>query len=109
MGPQTALDLALAAATEKDDGHRDFVGLHNLAKHIIHLREGSDAALLTISHLREFHQELVARPPQGQRAMPTMCLTSQMLAQKAVQFEVWKLRITSLEQRMQNVINLVSQ
>ena len=36
-----------------------------------------------------------------------MRLTNQMLAQKTVQFEVWKLRMTSLEQRMQNIINLV--
>ena len=36
-----------------------------------------------------------------------MRLTSQMLSQKTVQFEVWKLRMASLEQRMQNIINLV--
>lgn len=78
-----------------------------MAKHIIYLKEGSDAAVLTISHLREFHQELLEQPPQGQDAKPTMRLTCQMLKQKAVQFEVWKLRMTSLEQRMQNVINLV--
>ena len=80
-----------------------------MAKHIIHLKEGSNAAVLTTSHLQEFHQELLKQPPQGQDAMPTMRLTSQMLAQKAVQFEVWKLRMTSLEQRMQNIINLVRQ
>ena len=79
-----------------------------MAKHIIYLKEGSDAAVLTTSHLQKFHQELLKQPPQGQAAMPTMRLTSQMLAQKAVQFEVWKLRMTSLEQRMQNIINLVS-
>ena len=104
---QTALDLALPIATEKDDDHHDFVGLHNMAKHIIYLKEGSDAAALTICHLQEFHKELLKQPPQGQDAMPTMRLTSQMLKQKAVQFEVWKLRMTSLEQRMQNIINLV--
>ena len=78
-----------------------------MAKHIIYLKEGADAAALTVDHLQEFHQELLKEPPQGQSAMPTMRLTSQMLAQKAVQFEVWKLRVTSLEQRMQNIINLV--
>ena len=79
-----------------------------MAKHIVYLKEGADAAALTMGHLQEFHQELLKVPPQGQDAMPTMRLTSQMLAQKAVQFEVWKLRVTSLEQRMQNIINLVS-
>ena len=105
---QTALDLAdFTTATKGYDGHHDFVGLHNMAKHIIYLKEGSDAALLTATHLQEFHRELLKQPPRGQDAMPTMRLTSQMLAQKAVQFEVWKLRMTSLEQRMQNIINLV--
>ena len=80
-----------------------------MAKHIIYLKEGSDAAALTVSHLQEFHKELLRQPPQGRNARPTMRMTSQMLAQKAVQFEVWKLRMTSLEQRMQNIINLVRQ
>ena len=79
-----------------------------MAKHIIHLREGSDAAAMTMGHLQKSHQELLKQPPQDQDAMPTMRLTSQMLAQKAVQFEVWKLRVTSMEQRMQNIINLVT-
>ena len=78
-----------------------------MAKHIIYLKEGSEAALLTSSHLLEFHQELLKQPPQGEDAIPTMRLTNQMLKQKAVQFEVWKLRIASLERRVQNVINLV--
>lgn len=78
-----------------------------MAKHIIYLKEGSEAAALTISHLQRFHQELIKQPPQGHDAIPTMRLTSQMLKQKAVQFEVWTLRMTSLEKRMQNIINLV--
>lgn len=62
---------------------------------------------MTMTHLEALHRELLKRPPQGQDAMPTLHMTSQMLAQKAVQFEVWKLRMTSLQQRMQNIINLV--
>lgn len=104
---QTALDLALT--TESDNSQHDFVGLHNMAKHIIYLKEGADAASLTTSHLQAFHQELLKQLPQGSDALPIMHLASQMLAQKAVQFEVWKLRMTSLEQRMQNIINLVSE
>ncbi len=102
---QTALDLALS--TEGDNGHHDFVGLHNVAKHIIYLKEGAEAALLTTSHLQTFHDELLKQPPQGPDTLPIMQLASRMLAQKAVQFEVWKLRMTSLEQRIQNIINLV--
>lgn len=61
-----------------------------------------------MSHLQDFHKELSKQPPQGHHAIPTMRLTGQMLGQKAVQFEVWKLRMTSLEKRIQNVINLVN-
>ena len=104
---QTALDLALSSKLANNDSKHDFVGLHNIAKHIIHLKENSDAVLLTISHLQDFHRELLKQPPQGQAALPTMKMTSQMLAQKGVQFEVWKLRISSMQQRMQNIINLV--
>ncbi|KAI4256201.1 MAG: hypothetical protein L6R42_006354, partial [Xanthoria sp. 1 TBL-2021] len=103
---RTALDLAVSSTDSGSDGRHDFVGLHNIAKHIIYLKESSEAALMTISHLEAFHRELLKRPPQEQDAMPTMHMTSQMLAQKAVQFEVWKLRMTSLEKRMQNIINL---
>ena len=106
-GLQTALDLALSSKDVNNEGKHDFVGLHNIAKHIIHLKENSDAASLTINHLQEFHRELLKQPPQGQAAIPTLKMTSQMLAQKGVQFEVWKLRMTSMQQRMQNIINLV--
>ncbi|KAL8777237.1 MAG: hypothetical protein Q9213_007950 [Squamulea squamosa] len=105
---RTALDLALSTTHGNGDGRHDFVGLHNIAKHIIYLKENADAALLTIGHLQDFHRDLLKRPPQGQAAIPTMRLTSQMLAQKAVQFEVWKLRMSSMQQRMQNIINLVA-
>ncbi|KAL8773577.1 MAG: hypothetical protein Q9209_001682 [Squamulea sp. 1 TL-2023] len=104
---RTALDLALSSTHGNGDGRHDFVGLHNVAKHIIYLKENSDAASLTMGHLQEFHRDLLKRPPQGQAAIPTMRLTSQMLAQKAVQFEVWKLRMSSMQQRMENIINLV--
>ncbi|KAI4192861.1 MAG: hypothetical protein LQ346_004127, partial [Caloplaca aetnensis] len=103
---RTALDLAASSTNRDGDDGYDFVGLHNIAKHIIYLKENSEAASMTMTHLEALHRELLKRPPQGQDAMPTLHMTSQMLAQKAVQFEVWKLRMTSLQQRMQNIINL---
>lgn len=107
-GFKTALDLAVSSRYSDSDDRHDFVGLHNIAKHIIYLKENSEAASMTMTHLETFHRALLIHPPQGQDAMPTMHMTSQMLVQKAVQFEVWKLRMTSLQQRMQNVINLVN-
>lgn len=74
---------------------------------MIYLREGADAALSTAKHLLEHHQELVNESSQDQAVKANMKLVHQMLRQKLVQFEVWRLRVTSLEQRMQNVINLV--
>ena len=87
--------------------HHDFVGLHNTAKHIIHLQEGAEAAFLTASHLQDYHQEIVKEVPQGSITALSVRQTSRMLAQRVVQCEVWKLRMASLQQRMQNVINLV--
>ncbi|KAL8916824.1 MAG: hypothetical protein Q9172_006087 [Xanthocarpia lactea] len=107
FGDKERAALELTYATNTVDGHHDFVGLHNIAKHIIHLKEGADAAHSTTTHLQAFHQGLLEQPPQGPHATQVMRLTNQMLAQKTVQFEVWKLRMTSLEQRMQNIINLV--
>ena len=78
-----------------------------MAKHIIFLKEGAEAALLTAQRLCEHHKELLTEPPQGDSAKPLMRFVHQMLLQKVTQFEGWKLRMASLEQRMQNVINLV--
>ncbi|KAL8919411.1 MAG: hypothetical protein Q9208_006789 [Pyrenodesmia sp. 3 TL-2023] len=103
---RTALDVAASLTSSGGDGRHDFVGLHNVAKHIIFLKESSEAASMTISHLQDFHLGLLKNPPQGQDATSTMHMTRQMLGQKAVQFEVWTLRMTSLQQRMQNIINL---
>ena len=102
-----AHDMIHQAGTDRNHGKHDFVGLHNMAKHILHLKEGSAAGQLIMAHFGKFHQELQKQPPQGEAARHTMRSTGQMLAQKAVQFEVWDLRMTSLQQRMQNVINLV--
>ena len=91
----------------RTDKQPDFIGLHNLAKHIIFLKEGSDAALSTAKRVTEEHQELLRDPPQGKGTIPTVKLNHQSLQQKTVQFEVWKLQMESLQQRMQNIVNLV--
>ncbi|KAL9126193.1 MAG: hypothetical protein Q9217_004722 [Psora testacea] len=95
-----ALDLA-GRTTLHSDQH-DFVGLHNLAKHIIHLREGADAILSTAQRLVDHHEQLVIEDPKNK----TKRLVHQRLKQKLVQFEVWTFQVSSLKQRMSNVINL---
>ena len=81
----------------------DFAGLHNMAKHIIHLKEGAEAALSTSRLLLEHHEKLCIKDSENE----TFELVHQQLRQKVVQFEVWKLQISSLKARMQNIINLV--
>ena len=76
---------------------------------MIYLKEGAQAALSTAKRICEHHQEILKSPPQGEASRATSKRVQQMLLQKAVQFEVWKFRVASLDQRMQNVINLVSQ
>ncbi|MCJ1270366.1 hypothetical protein MMC22_010262 [Lobaria immixta] len=102
---RTALDRSLKVRTGERSDH-DFVGLHNMAKHIIYLKEGSEATLLMAQRLHQHHKELLARPPQGDSSKSTMELVHQMLSQKVTQFEAWKLRMESMDKRMQNVINL---
>lgn len=103
---RTALDLASTSEAKSEGSQADFVGMHNMAKHIIHLKEGADALSLTMGHISNFHKQLVEQPPQGATALPFTRLTHQTLSQIAVSVEVWKLRVASLERRMQNIINL---
>jgi hypothetical protein len=89
---------------------QDFTGLHNLAKHIIFLKESSDAALLMAKEVCSHHRQLVVETasPQNDAAAPTRTnATQQMLHHKVTQFQSVCLRLTTLENRMQNVINLV--
>ncbi|KAL8830795.1 MAG: hypothetical protein Q9191_001225 [Dirinaria sp. TL-2023a] len=100
----------LATAADAGGGqrpHHDFVGLHNIAKHIIHLKESSQGSAAMLARLQEFHSELLKHPPQeGQDALQAMTLASQVLSQKVIQADVWTLRMESLEKRVQNMINL---
>ena len=82
----------------------DFAGLHNMAKHIVHLKEGAEATLSTSRLLLEHHEKLCNADPKNEAVE----FVHQQLRQKVVQFEVWKLQISSLKSRMQNIINLVS-
>ncbi|MCJ1455701.1 hypothetical protein MMC28_006057 [Mycoblastus sanguinarius] len=106
FGPMERVALNLADGPGSWTDQQDFVGLHNLAKHMIHLKEGADATLSTVQRLLDHHQDLIGEFPKEGPAVTTMKLVHQRLKQKSVQFEVWKLRVTSLQQRMQNVINL---
>lgn len=84
----------------------DFVGLHNMAKHIIFLKEGSEAILATLTSILAYHEELfqiTGSDPAAQIAKATQTA----LAYQKELFRSVSLRIASLDRRMQNVINLV--
>ncbi|KIN06864.1 hypothetical protein OIDMADRAFT_68277, partial [Oidiodendron maius Zn] len=77
----------------------DFVGLHNVSKHITYLCEGADAALFTLQGL--------IREVERSKAPLTMRLPTQdSLDHCETLFQSTKLRLVSLEKRMANVINL---
>ncbi|KAE9369129.1 hypothetical protein N431DRAFT_510617 [Stipitochalara longipes BDJ] len=83
-------------------GRMDFAGLHNVSKHITHLREGADAALLTLNRLI-LHVERLSTNSTSKTASVQ---TRDSLEHCQTVFQSTKLRLLSLESRMANVINL---
>lgn len=76
-----------------------------MAKHIIYLKEGSDAILLTVENMLAHHKYLLDMVgPSGTKAMEA---TQFRLKYRQGLFHSVNLRLRSLEKRMQNIINLV--
>ena len=90
------------------DGNIDFVGLHNLAKHLIFFREASEAAMSTVKGLHRRHKDLFRTLPQDSASTQIMNEVDELLLQKITQFGVLVLRTAATEKRMQNIISLVS-
>jgi hypothetical protein len=105
----------------------DFVGLHNIAKHCIYMKEAFDAALLTVEDLISQHKQHFLDPPlshasaqanlpdsTAQENLPDTIAkrqalaTQNMLKLKHSFFQSTKLRVASLETRIGNIIALVS-
>ncbi|KAH7323493.1 hypothetical protein BKA65DRAFT_510930 [Rhexocercosporidium sp. MPI-PUGE-AT-0058] len=82
-------------------GRMDFAGLHNVSKHITHLREGVDAAILTLKSVvrHSDRSDKSTHPTLGRQ-------TLDLLEHCQTLFQSTKLRLVSLESRMANVINL---
>lgn len=83
-------------------GMMDFTGLHNVSKHITYLREGADAALLTLQRLIKH----VERSTKNSASETSREETRDTLEHCQTLFQSTKLRLLSLESRMANVINL---
>jgi len=79
----------------------DFAGLHNVSKHITHLREGADAALHTLKRLLKH----ISHSTQNSTSVAAQ-QTLESLEHIETLFQSTKLRLHSLESRMANIINL---
>jgi hypothetical protein len=80
---------------------QDLVGLHNIAKHCVYLKEAFDAILLTIEDLFEQHLEIFPKTQERQS-------TSSMLKYKMGLFRSVNLRLASLDKRVANILSLVN-
>ena len=98
--------LLAAASHSISSSPFDFVGLANASKHIIHLREGSDAILETVSRICEHHRRYFQRL-SPRTANVTINATEDALEHKLTLFKSLRLQVISQEKRMQNLINLV--
>lgn len=98
----TLLQKALGLGHDRES----FTGLHNISKHVIFLQESSEAALETVKNLARHHQDLSPRTTYEDQAAGQA--TRRTIAQVEAEFKGVKLRLRSLDRRMQNVIALVS-
>lgn len=79
-----------------------------MAKHIIFLKEAAEATFSMSQCILNHHDKvLLAHPHQSGDVKMATQRVHQMLAQKVTQFECWKIRMNSMQKRMENVINLV--
>lgn len=88
------------------EDRESFTGLHNVAKHIVYLQEGSDALLSTLRKIAAHHSSLRAKA--SDKHQQEMENTTSMLMQGETGCETVRLRLRSLDKRMQNTISLVS-
>lgn len=78
-----------------------FTGLHNLAKHVIFLRENCDSALATLEDLQDCHNAAIGKQPNAAQE-----LTRQALRYRRTRFQSTQRRLVSLDARMANIIQL---
>lgn len=77
----------------------DFVGMHNISKHVIYLQEATSSALLTLKRITQHHKHTIEVSPLSQP-------TAESLQYSQSLFQTIQLRLTSLEKRTSNLINL---
>lgn len=96
-----------SANTSAQEPHFDFVGIHNLAKIIIYLRESASAATATAKSLCNQHDDLIVQRQQSKK-LDLMHSIQMLLRHKLTLLEGCTLRVETLDSRVKNIINLVS-
>ena len=87
---------------EKIAKNIDFVGLHNIAKHIVYLKESCEAMMTTVDCI------ISSRFPENQQVIPadTCSRAQRALNYRRGAFHSTQLRLISMEKRMENLIQL---
>lgn len=84
----------------------DFVGLHNISKHVIYLKEGSLAAVALVKRFCEGHESIMKDVTCTERLF-LMRSVHELLLHKATSLEGLVLRVAGMDSLTQNLINLV--
>jgi len=87
----------------------DFLELHTVAKSVIYMNEGADAILHAIEDMLETctSSTFLQNPSNSNPPHSTTWLAPRSLRYSKGQFQSTKLRLKSLEKRMDNIIHLV--
>jgi hypothetical protein len=103
--------FAIAGGRKDLEGHDvDFEHLHNMEKHIIHLKEGMDAIISIVKSLQRDHGDLFKISNLNGFAPPSAFpVIEKDLEYLLNSFQGLSLRIRSVETRVKNVINLVGE
>ncbi|KAL8667862.1 MAG: hypothetical protein Q9202_000327 [Teloschistes flavicans] len=96
-----------SADTKGLESSFDFHAIHNIAKHIIHLKESSSAAKLLADHVTDQHRELMSQSDSGDDT-GVMQGVQGLLQHKQTLLENCQVRVHAMDSRAQNMINLVS-
>lgn len=83
----------------------DFVGLYNCSKHLIHLAEGVDSALMVVQRLLAHVKTTLGKPSTKKREEVRQQLVDRLQYRQSV-FDSTRLRLRSLEKRTDNAANL---
>jgi hypothetical protein len=96
-------EILILADSWNPDGHFDFVGLHNISKHVSHLVESAKALLVIVQSVIQQSTVLpnITDPIILARTMRELSIYHGMIHSV-------NLRLENVEKRLQNVINLVS-